>query len=73
MGVLKIDDLDPDGVPIFVDWDAMSVGGSVFIPCISTSSALRQVRKVFGRRAWGLRAVITEENRILGVRIWRTT
>lgn len=72
MAVLKLDDLDPDGVPIFVDWDAMSVSASVFVPCINTSSALKQCRKVFDRRGWQMRAVICEERNILGVRIWRT-
>lgn len=73
MGVLKVDDLDPDGVPIFIDWDTMRVGASVFIPCINTSSALKQCRKVFARRGWRMRAVICEHHRILGVRIWRIT
>lgn len=71
MAVLKIDDLDPDGVPIFIDWDAMNVGGSVFIPCINTSSAMSQCRKVFVRRGWKIRISITTRNGILGVRIWR--
>ena len=30
--VLKIDDLNPDGVGISVNWDAMEVGYSVFVP-----------------------------------------
>jgi ATP sulfurylase len=71
MAVLKIDDLDPDGVPVFIDWDAMNVGGSVFIPCINTSSAIKQCRKVFARRGWKIRISITTRNDILGVRIWR--
>ena len=72
MAVLKLDDIDPDGVPIFVDWDTMAVRASVFVPCINTSSAIKQCRKVFGRRGWQMRAVICEERNILGVRIWRT-
>ena len=33
-GVLKKDDLNPDGVRIIVKWDDMVAGSSVFIPCI---------------------------------------
>ena len=35
-GVLKVDDLNPDGVRIVVKWDDMVVGASVFIPCVKT-------------------------------------
>jgi len=72
MGILKIDDLSPDGVPLFVDWDAMHVGCSVFVPSINTSSTITQVKGVFARRGWQIRVVITAERYILGVRIWRT-
>jgi hypothetical protein len=72
MGILKIDDLSPDGVPLFVDWDAMHVGCSVFVPSINTSSTIKQAGQVFARRGWQIRVVITEERYILGVRIWRT-
>jgi len=71
MGILKVDDLSPDGVPIFVDWGAMHVGCSVFVPSINTSSAIKQVGAVFARREWQMRVVIATEHRILGVRIWR--
>lgn len=72
MGVLKIDDLHPDGVPVFVDWDAVRVGTSFFVPCINTSAAIKQVKGVFGRRGWTMRIHITAERNILGVRFWRT-
>jgi len=72
MAVLKADDIDPDGIPICIDWDAMPVSASVFIPCINTSSAIKQCQKVFGRRGWQMRAAICEHHCILGVRIWRT-
>jgi hypothetical protein len=62
----------PDGVPIFVDWGAMRVGGSVFIPCVNTSSAIKQARGVAKRREWEIRVAISIERSILGVRIWRT-
>ena len=41
-GVLKISDLNPDGVRIIVAWDELVVGASVFIPCINTEEAMKQ-------------------------------
>ena len=72
MPVLKLEDLDPDGVPIFVNWDAMRVSDSVFVPCINTTAAIKQCGRVFARRGWQHRVVICEHHCILGVRIWRT-
>lgn len=71
MGVLKLDDLDPDGVPIFVEWDRMRLGDSLFIPCLNTTAAMKQVRAVFARRRWNMRVQIRTENHIWGLRIWR--
>lgn len=71
MGVLREDDLGPDGVRITVDWDAMKVRDSVFVPCLNTSSAIRDARKIFGRRGWSARFKICAHNHVWGVRIWR--
>ena len=38
--VLKVDDLNPDGLRITVDWEDMSVGASIFVPL----STLRRVK-----------------------------
>lgn len=73
MRVLGIDDLDPDGVPILIAWDRMRVGDSVFIPCVNTSAARKQLKGVFARRGWQSRVRILDENHIWGLRIWRVT
>jgi hypothetical protein len=73
MGVLRVDDVGPDGVRMVVDWETMPVGGSLFIPCVNVKLAYKQVRDIFARRAWGLRAQVSVENHILGLRIWRIT
>lgn len=73
MGVLKLDDLGPDGVRMVVDWDRFDVGCSLFIPCVNVSLAYKQARGVFDRRGWGLRATVSVEHHVLGLRIWRTT
>jgi len=71
MGVLTLDQVGPDGVLIAVDWDAMRVGSSVFLPCINTTEALKQAGGIFARRGWKMRVAIRPEKDLWGVRIWR--
>ena len=73
MGVLTLDQIAPDGLLIVVDWDAMQVGSSVFVPCIDTTEALKQVGGIFDRRGWAMRVRIAPEKGIWGVRVWRRT
>jgi len=70
-GVLKTDDLNPDGVRIIVKWDDMVAGSSVFIPCINTEEAMRQSAKILVNKGFKTEARVVVENKILGVRIWR--
>jgi hypothetical protein len=69
---LTIDDLAPDGVKIVVDWGAMAVGASVFIPCVNTTKARNQAIEVAVRKKWTLETRTRIENGMFGVRIWRT-
>jgi len=71
-GVLKVDDLNPDGVRIVVKWDDMVVGASVFIPCVNTEEAMRQAAKIVVGKGYETEARVVIEDEILGVRIWRT-
>tara|TARA_R100001530_G_scaffold129300_1_gene99547 strand:+ start:962 stop:1189 length:228 start_codon:yes stop_codon:yes gene_type:complete len=71
-GVLKKNDLNPDGVRIVVKWDDMEVGASVFVPCINTEEAMRQAAKILVNKGYKTEARVTIENEILGIRIWRT-
>ena len=64
--------LHPDGVRITVDWDAMEVGSSVFIPCIDTTKAKKQLELVLNTKKWSYILDIRVENRLWGVRAWRT-
>lgn len=70
-GVLKIDDLHPDGVHVVVDWGALNVGSSFFIPCIDTTAARRQIKDVFKRRGWKMRTYTGPEAGVWGLRVWR--
>lgn len=64
-------DLDPDGVRIVVDWDRFVPGSSVFIPCVNTKEAVKQVcgRLGFSRAELKYRATVCDG--YYGVRIWR--
>ena len=70
--VLKIDDLNPDGVKITVAWEHMVVGASVFVPCVNTTRAGEQVRKIAEFKSWRVAVRTRIENKMFGVRIWRT-
>jgi phosphoribosylamine-glycine ligase len=71
-GVLKTDDLNPDGVRIVVNWDDMVAGASVFIPCINTDKAMKQAAAITLEKGYKTEGRIVVENNILGIRIWRT-
>ena len=71
-GVLRTDDLNPDGVRIVVNWDDMVAGASVFIPCINTDEAMKQAAAITLEKGYKTEGRIVVENNILGVRIWRT-
>ena len=42
---IRLTDISPDGVRIFVDWDKFVPGASVFIPAINTIKAIDQAYK----------------------------
>jgi len=70
--VLKIEDLNPDGIRIVVNWDELKVSGSVFIPCVDTEKTKDQVSTVASLRQWEVKHEVRVENRTLGLRVWRT-
>jgi hypothetical protein len=72
MKVLKTYDLAPDGVMIEVNWEGMAIGSSIFVPCINTDEAIKQVNKIFCDRHWELEHRLRIEGGNLGVRFWRT-
>jgi len=72
VGVLKEDDIGPDGVRFVVDWDAMQRGDSIFVPCLNVKLARRQIEKIFERKCWKARFQVQIKSNILGLRIWRT-
>ena len=70
-GILKTNDLCPDGVRIIVNWDRMTTGSSVFILCINTQAALHSLGKIAKDKGWQIETQDRTENNMLGVRMWR--
>jgi hypothetical protein len=70
--MLMLDDLDPDGIKIIVDWNSMVINASVFIPCINTKKTITECKRIFELKSWGIETRILIEDCKLGVRIWRT-
>jgi hypothetical protein len=70
--MLMLDDLDPDGIKIIVDWNSMVINASVFIPCINTKKTITECKRIFELKSWGIETRILIEDSKLGVRIWRT-
>ncbi len=70
--VLKQDDLNPDGIKIRVNWEHMLISYSVFILCINTRAAVRQVKAIAKLKGWELETRVVIEEGKLGVRAWRT-
>ena len=68
---LKPGQLSPDGVIIEVNWDALQVGMSVFIPAINLEELQKQVEEVAHMRQFRLKSAERIENAKLGVRFWR--
>jgi len=68
----RTDDLHPDGIRVTVDWDKMVVGASIFVPCINTEEAKKQVAKIAKTKGWETKVFIRIEDGRFGVRIWRT-
>ena len=70
-GILKSDDLNPDGVRIVVNWGSMVTGSSVFILCVNVQEAVKQIKNIAKTKGWDVKTHVRVENSKLGVRIWR--
>jgi hypothetical protein len=70
--VMKLDDLNPDGLRITVNWDGMDVGSSFFVPCVNTDMGAKQLKSVAKMKSWEFNIQICIENQKLGLRVWRT-
>lgn len=70
-GILRTTDIDPDGVRIVINWDAFVVGASIFIPCVNTKLAIKQLEVITNENEYTCRSVVRVEEDKIGVRLWR--
>lgn len=64
--------VNPDGVPIVVEWDQMAVGTSVFIPAINHEKLKVQMSRQAADRGMRLEGRSRIEGGKYGMRFWRT-
>jgi len=50
----------------------MVVGASVFIPCVDTEKAKEQLTKIAVEKSWQVAWRVRIEDKMFGLRIWRT-
>ena len=70
-GILRTYDLNPDGVRVVVKCHEVQVGMSLFIPCINTDRAIRQVNKIIKDWGWNIETRVGVAGDKWGVRVWR--
>ena len=68
---IRLTDILPDGVRIFVDWDKFVPGASVFIPAINTIKAIDHVTDATKLTKKDITYRVSVENGKHGVRVWR--
>jgi hypothetical protein len=68
---LRLDEFDPDGLRITVDWDKFIVGTSIFVPSINHIKLREQALELAKSRGWEIEMRRRVESKILGLRIWR--
>lgn len=61
----------PDGIPMKIHWEALTVGASVFVPAVNTDELKRQLRRIATLQGIKIKCVDRIESHKLGVRFWR--
>jgi hypothetical protein len=68
---LRLDEFDPDGLIIKVEWDKFIVGSSIFVPSINHIKLREQALELAKAKGWEIEMRRRVEGKILGLRIWR--
>ncbi len=69
--VLRVDDICPDGERITIQWDKLTIGASMFIPCLDTTTAQAQLYNVAKQKGIKLKFSKRIEGGLWGLRAWR--
>lgn len=70
MPVLKVGQINPDGVPITIPWDDIEPEKTFFVPCINTLECSKQLQREARKRKMKLECRIRIEE-YFGIRAWR--
>ena len=70
-GILKVHDLNPDGVRIVVKWETLAPGRSVFVPCVNTHECKQQIKRITKDKNISAEIRTVIEKDMLGVRVWQ--
>lgn len=68
-----VDELNPDGVRISVEWDKFVPGASVFVPTLNTEEAIKQAKEIAKLRHWKVATRVRIEAGRRGIRMWRVS
>ena len=60
-----------EGIPVIIEWHAMVLGASFFIPALDTEPLIKTI--LYNARQLGIRLKYKEkiENGLFGIRFWR--
>jgi hypothetical protein len=61
-----------EGIPVIIEWHAMVLGASFFIPALDTEPLIKNI--LILAKQYGIRLKYKEkiENELIGIRFWRT-
>ena len=63
--------LNPDGVPLSIDWQFFEPGMSIFIPAVDTKKLKYQLERLAINRGFKVKGMERIEGGLLGMRFWR--
>ena len=60
-----------EGIPVVIEWHAMNLGASFFIPALNTEPLIEQILSEAKQRKFKLVHKEVVENGLIGLRFWR--
>lgn len=69
--VMREGQVCPDGVVIGINWKALDIGMSFFVPAVNLSILNKQVQKIADYKNLTIKGYERIENGKLGMRFWR--
>ena len=60
-----------EGIPVIIEWHAMVLGASFFIPALDTEPLIKNILILAKQRGIRLKYKEKIENELIGIRFWR--